>query len=320
VNTAVTPSTTMWGFPKAKPQFFSPSPFVLGAGMCCYSFGRRLPRWQQSILATQALVPLGRNAFLAHVDSFEPACGWEQWREWEQWLRRREARVARWVHVRSQWSKSRSSMLGLGRTAEPHVFVTVEPRVSAILHPNGGTTTFNVPSLRDETAADCWLLRSFDAVPRFHKTPRWDPALLATVANEASTVLEDELIRPANMPLHWRPMHGDFVPWNLREDRSGLLWLLDWEDVGWAPPNADLLRYAVAFLSIYLSNGAQIAEVVRKDFPSDLTDSMTEAAIFWTTHPNLQRPSAPTKLSKGQMSDFGRSRLEYDALLQIARA
>jgi thiamine kinase-like enzyme len=209
-------------------------------------------------------------------------------------------------------------MLGLGRTAEPHVFVTIEPRENAILHPSGRTVTFRVPLLRDVAASDAWLLRSFDTVPRFHRTPRWDPHTLAAVAHEVSKVLERELIRPGDIPSHWRPMHGDFVPWNLREDRNGLLWLLDWEDAGWAPPNADLVRYAVAYQSIYESDGAQIAGVIRRDFPAALAGVMTEAALFWTTHPNLRRPDSPIRLSKGQMGDFRRSHIEHDALMWIA--
>lgn len=33
--------------------------------------------------------------------------------------------------------------------------------------------------------------------------------------------------------------HGDLTPWNLRRDRSGQVWLYDWEDVGPAPLDSD---------------------------------------------------------------------------------
>jgi hypothetical protein len=310
----------MWAFPKGKPQFFSPSLLALGGGMCCYSFGRRLPRWQQRVLATQPLVPLARRAFLTQVDSFEPVCGWEQWREWECWLRRREARVVKWVHLRSQWSKPRSSVLGLGRANEPHVFVTIEPQENAVLYPSKRTSAFTVPLLRDRAASDIWLLRSFDTVPRFHRTPRWDPHSLMTVADGASRLLEHELVRTDDVPPHWRPIHGDFVPWNLREDRSGVLWLLDWEDAGWGPPFADVVRYAAAYQSIHESDAERIAAVICEAFPTASTEVMAEAALFWTTHANLRRPDAAIRLSTGQMADFTRSRLEYDALTRIARS
>jgi aminoglycoside phosphotransferase (APT) family kinase protein len=49
--------------------------------------------------------------------------------------------------------------------------------------------------------------------------------------------------RPSETPNHWRPMHGDFSPWNLRQLRGGSLVLLDWEDAGWGPPGADEVFY-----------------------------------------------------------------------------
>ena len=312
-------SPTMWAFPKTKPQLFSPSPVALGASMCCYSFGRRLRRWQQSALAAQAVVPLVRRVFLTRVHSFAPVCGWEQWFEWERWMRRREARVLKWVQLRSQWGKPRSSMLGLGRTAEPYAFITVELQESAALHPSGSTATFRVPSLRDSDVRGPWLLRSFDPVPSFHRTPNWDPELVAAVAGEASQLLEDEIVRTVDTPPHWRPMHGDFVPWNLREDRGGTLWLLDWEDAGWGPPYADLVRYAVAHHSIRHPRAPGIARTVRRAFPNVSAEAMAEAAAFWTRHPNLRRPDSVSMLSKGQIGDFARSRIEYDALVLLAQ-
>jgi hypothetical protein len=284
--------------------------------MCCYSFGRRLPRWQHRILAAQPLVPVLRGAFVRRVDAFEPVCGWRQWREWERWLRRREGRVTDWVHVRSQWGKVRSSGLGLGRMSVPQVFVTVEPQVTAVLHPTGRTGTFRVPALRDRATSGRWLLRSFDPVPRFHRTPRWDPVALVAVAQEASQLLDKELTRPEGIPAHWRPMHGDFVPWNLREDRAGVLWLIDWENAGWAPPWADVMRYAVAYQSIFQSRPEEIVRTVLEAFRETSPDVMAEAALFWTAHPNLQRPEAQLQ-SKGQMGDYRRSQVEHAALMQI---
>jgi hypothetical protein len=45
------------------------------------------------------------------------------------------------------------------------------------------------------------------------------------------------------VPGHWRPMHGDFTPWNLRASGGGQLTLVDWEDAGWGPPGADEVLY-----------------------------------------------------------------------------
>jgi aminoglycoside phosphotransferase (APT) family kinase protein len=47
------------------------------------------------------------------------------------------------------------------------------------------------------------------------------------------------LPRAAETPPHWRPMHGDLTPWNLRRLDAGPMILFDWEDAGWGPPGAD---------------------------------------------------------------------------------
>jgi aminoglycoside phosphotransferase (APT) family kinase protein len=155
-------------------------------------------------------------------------------------------------------------------------------------------------------------------VPRFHKTPRWEADTLTTVARQASALLEKELARPGGTPAHWRPMHGDFVPWNLREDRTGTLWLLDWEDAGWGPPYADVVRYAAAYQSISTAEPDQMANRIRAAFPRVPADGIAEAALFWTRHANLEQPPAPAELSAGQTADFRRSRREYDALTRVA--
>lgn len=46
-------------------------------------------------------------------------------------------------------------------------------------------------------------------------------------------------------PDHWRPMHGDLAPWNLRRLRDGRLAVLDWEDASWGPPGADEVYFKV---------------------------------------------------------------------------
>jgi hypothetical protein len=51
------------------------------------------------------------------------------------------------------------------------------------------------------------------------------------------------LPRPAAMPNHWHPMHGELAPWTVRELPSGDLIVLDWEKAGWGPPGADEVFY-----------------------------------------------------------------------------
>lgn len=75
---------------------------------------------------------------------------------------------------------------------------------------------------------------------RAHHVPRNPP--LDRIAGEIETSLLD-LPRPLGMPSHWRPMHGDLTPWNLRQLDDGTLALIDWEDAGWGPPGADTVLY-----------------------------------------------------------------------------
>ena len=63
-----------------------------------------------------------------------------------------------------------------------------------------------------------WSVHEFEPLPRFHRPARWDPERICQVAADVSRTLELE--RPADIPSHWLPMHGDLVPWNLREDEQ----------------------------------------------------------------------------------------------------
>jgi len=77
--------------------------------------------------------------------------------------------------------------------------------------------------------------------PRIHYPPR-DPPLDA-ILREIEAGLAD-LRRPPGIPKHWRQMHGDFAPWNLRSVGCAALVLIDWERAGWGPPHADRVLYS----------------------------------------------------------------------------
>jgi aminoglycoside phosphotransferase (APT) family kinase protein len=53
-------------------------------------------------------------------------------------------------------------------------------------------------------------------------------------------------------------MHGDLTPWNLRQRTDGTLFLIDWEDAGWAPPGADEVYYWAT--EGFLSGGEMLLE------------------------------------------------------------
>ena len=75
--------------------------------------------------------------------------------------------------------------------------------------------------------------------PTLHRPERHPP--MAEITDEISLALAS-LPKPAGTPDHWRPMHGDFTPWNLRSV-DGQLYLIDWENAAWGPPGADEVYY-----------------------------------------------------------------------------
>ncbi|HET9011444.1 MAG TPA: phosphotransferase, partial [Gemmatimonadaceae bacterium] len=86
-----------------------------------------------------------------------------------------------------------------------------------------------------------WTFAAFAPLPaRPHQPPAHPP--LHSIVAELDQVL-DALPRSAATPANWRPMHGDFTPWNLRQTDGRALYLVDWEDVSWAPPGADEVLY-----------------------------------------------------------------------------
>lgn len=109
--------------------------------------------------------------------------------------------------------------------------------------------TFRLPRVLDrgETAGWHWMV--MEAMPPRPAAPARRIALPRMVA-DIQRCLEPLLPRPHGVPVHWRPMHGDLTPWNLRRCGPGLPWLIDWEDAAWAPPGADEVYYAVTSTAV----------------------------------------------------------------------
>ena len=102
-------------------------------------------------------------------------------------------------------------------------------------------STFQTPRIMGTGSIANWnYLVMSPLPPKMHRMPATapEPALI----EEIGTVLTN-LSRPADTPLGWQPFHGDFAPWNLRRIRRGKPWLIDWEESGWAPPDADRVFY-----------------------------------------------------------------------------
>jgi hypothetical protein len=84
---------------------------------------------------------------------------------------------------------------------------------------------------------------------RPHYVARHPP--LEEIVQELETALSP-LPRPDDVPTHWRPMHGDFAPWNLRSFGREGMFLVDWEEAQWAPPRGDEVFYRAAAAALGL--------------------------------------------------------------------
>ena len=125
---------------------------------------------------------------------------------------------------------------------------------------------FQAPVPLASGADDAWDWLAVSPMPLFpHRPPRRPPLprIVEDLQDRLAPVLDGR-----GVPSHWRPMHGDLTPWNLRRVGPWALWLLDWEEVGWGPAGADEVYYA-ATASVLL--GARPPGVA----------ASAEAVAFW---------------------------------------
>ena len=211
-------------------------------------------------------------------------------------------------------------MLALGRDGKPLLFAVVAPES------DGGVRdhmlpppSFRVTACVDSFSYENWSVRQYEPLPRLHVPAKWDAHRIRRVAEDASVSLEGLLPRPDDTPAHWRPMHGDYVPWNLRADSSGQLWLIDWEDAGWGPPLADFVRYIVAYHSLSRwRSPARIADIVVRTVRAESLDVLLEVATFWLSHPNLQLDANDGTVPHPETKDTARQAREAAAFRALA--
>jgi hypothetical protein len=117
--------------------------------------------------------------------------------------------------------------------------------------------------------------------------PMARPPLVAVV-DDVQWALRD-LTRPADLPGHWVPMHGDLSPWNLRIESRGRVVLFDWEEAGFGPPRADEVYYAAASAALGLPR------------PS-IAGPVNEAVRFWQARLDERGASKLRKSILGELS------------------
>jgi glycosyltransferase involved in cell wall biosynthesis len=274
----------VWAFPRGKPQVFANTPGGVGNGISVYAFGRQVPAAAQVAAVAQMAIPGLRSLVAERHDRPDPVCGWHLWdRILERVGRIPQRTPAEWLYFRSQWAKSRSSALALDVLGTPLFLVVVEPRGRTSVHPEFSARSFRVPACLDSFEYDGWHVRVIEPLPKYHRATAWDPARIRPVVEDIPKSLDGLLARPEGTPAHWGAVHGDFVPWNLRESKDGQFWLVDWEDAGWGPPLADAVRYFVAHHSLRGTSPPATARLTRQMFSEDST-YLREVADFWLRH------------------------------------
>ena len=221
------------------------------AGLGLYTASHAKALWAQRA-ARAAIMLLGPGALWGRSFPWCPV-GEETW----------EALTAVWRreigtfddvagYGRLQASRGGVALLLL-RNGAPIAFVKLRPgddaelrrerrALEAVWH--HGPRAFRVPAPLHAGSLHDWHYLATAPLPTgLHRPPR-DPPLRAIL--EEVTAALAHLPQPPGTPDHWRPMHGDFAPWNLRQLPGGSLALVDWENAGWAPPGADEVFYRAA--------------------------------------------------------------------------
>lgn len=266
------------------------------AGLALYAPCKPIGVWAQRLawlttrLVGPALLPGRAQAWTPPM----PADEWDGLRL--QWSDRLGAFDKMAVYQRLQAVRPGMSLLLIdGR--EPRAFVKVDRFGSQGLDRERraiecvtrfGPRSFSTPEALCSGAHANWQYLAVRPLPaQRHRVPRRPPldAIAADIQSALST-----LERPPGTPDHWTPMHGDLTPWNLRQLRSGDLVLLDWEDVGFSPPGADVV--------LYRASASALTRV-----PAPQSDS-TEAIDFWEDRVRERACSNPrdTKLAQSLLA------------------
>lgn len=145
--------------------------------------------------------------------------------------------------------------------------LALERRISEL---NGSrpANSFRVPAFAGAGEVSGWHWIAYEPIStRPHSPIRSAGTRLFA---EVGELVERAIPRPPDVPAHWRGAHGDVTPWNLRRG-TGRTWLIDWEDAGWAPPNADRVYFAAV---VRATRPGRVR-------PLPATDGTREALTYW---------------------------------------
>ena len=142
--------------------------------------------------------------------------------------------------------------------------------------------TFRIPQLLGHGRFDDMAYQLHETLPAGrHRQPDFDPNLVHEVIDELQDRLSS-LPRPPGTPGSYVPAHTDFLSINLRRASDGNLWLIDWDNVNWAPPLTDELAYWMGgFARRFGPTSPRRVEQVRELLRARGTDEQIATAIAW---------------------------------------
>lgn len=303
-----------YAFPRRRPQFYATTGSSLALATLSYGFGRDLATPIRLAIAGVVRTPMVRSALVLRRE-FRLACGEERF---DEILRKLDVAGCDDIVVyQSQWlTESFSAMVIVRGRVEQ--FLQVRPIEDTFPYPKSQPWAFRFPAVRGEVVVDGWQGRMLEPLPSLHRPFAWVDQVHPVIAEQASQVLKEVIEPPPSLPEGWRPLHGDLTPWNLRVDRRGRVWLIDWERAAWGPVAGDLLRFAITSESLLSDDSEEIATRVRSTLRCT-PESVRDAAAFWIEDPIYteladQIASLSDTASSGRILDLQKGTVQRDAL------
>jgi hypothetical protein len=164
---------------------------------------------------------------------------------------------------------------------------------AALIDIAAGARSFTTPPLAGFSTEPGWSTIGLGTIPRGLHSPRLrqSPAVIAAEITD----LLDPLMAGDPGHEHWKPMHGDMGPWNLRHlDGSGAI-LFDWELARRGPPGADVAFHVAA------------SRAMRIRTDTDLS-GLGEAARFWVEEIPLRfaKTASDQRLAESMLSELSK--------------
>jgi aminoglycoside phosphotransferase (APT) family kinase protein len=107
-----------------------------------------------------------------------------------------------------------------------------------------------------------------------------DAERLRRVITEFQQLIRPALDAPSEPDLI--PVHGSFTPYNVRVDRDGQLWVIDWDWLAWGPPLYDELVYWISDIARrgFGAGRRGAGEVLRRMGPGAGTARLRRALVW----------------------------------------